>query len=117
MPHWLVPPTKSVVPITEENVLADHNITTIIIRYYKEKHIVKRSRTWAQSFFDTMISSIIDVRVLNISNNIIKLDVKYEWENDGSQFRGRGVDQGIATLEKTDSTYKVLEFQTGGMTY
>ena len=53
------------------------------------------------------------MEIKNISGNVITIIVDYSWN---SQY-GKGDDIGIATLEWTGSSYKVLKFKTGGMTY
>ena len=73
---------------------------------------------------------ITSMEVLKIDNNIITIQTDYQWEWEGGsqgasyQFlwqggsqRHAGSDVGIATFEKYGSTYKVLKFETDGMTY
>ena len=45
--------------------------------------------------------------------NIITIYVEYNWKNPYK----RSNEDGIATLEWTGSSYKVLKFKTIGMTY
>ncbi len=53
------------------------------------------------------------MEIKNISEKVITIIVDYSWI---SQY-GKGDDIGIATLEWTGSSYQVLKFKTGGMTY
>ena len=114
----LVPPPQTSAPVTEDEVLSNESIRRKIAKYYNSRKI-RRSKTVRLSGDGdpSTMESINEIRVLSISDNVIKLDIEYGWRAELFQSIVEGVDHGIATVEKAGSTYEVIKFETGGMTY
>ena len=114
----LTPPPQESAMVTEDEVLSNQNIREKTIKYYNTHRIRKKpqSFTGKNDHVSTM-ESIDDIRVLSISGNIIKLDIGYSWQAEDIALHMNGKDRGIATIEKSGSTYKVLKFETDGFTY
>ncbi len=53
------------------------------------------------------------MKMVEIIANIITINIEYSWKSSCSKSN----DHGIATLEKTGSSYKVLKLKTNSMNY
>jgi hypothetical protein len=73
---------------------------------------VKQGGKWGK-FFESEIISIDQMDIRGIDKNIITIYIEYRWKH---QFKSSDTD-GVATLEWTDSSYKILKLKTAGMTY
>ncbi len=95
-----------------EEVLKDPNLKQKIMAYYNEGSFRKISKAWGQQRLATRMESIDQLKALNVSGNIVRVQVEYRWRFDEVGYGGgRGSDLGIATIGKIGSTYEVLDFE------
>ena len=92
---------------------AEMRIKDKIIKFYNKKRIRKKFPN-GQPFIAKMIK-INQFTIIESTERTIKARVKFRWTNE--QNSPSGIDEGIATIGRYGSSYRVLEFQTGGMTY
>ncbi len=108
----LTAPSQTAVVPSEEEILADPEVRQAITKFYNKRKI-QRKCTTSRKFHRSKMISITKMKTLEISSNIITVNVEYIWEN----ICFKSDDHGIATLEWTGFAYRVLAFKTGGMTY
>ncbi len=111
----LAPPPEESIPIAEDDLLTDGNVKRVVMEFYNARKI-RRTGSWAGSFRVSNMDEVVEITLNNISGTIATIDVEYVWSWRSRKSR-KGTDHGVATIEKTGSTYRVLKFTTGGMTY
>ena len=111
----LVPPEQTIT-IRPEELLNNEIIKERIIEFYDDARTDKKSY-YKLTGFVTLMETILDLKVVDVSGRIAKIMVSYRWAYDMLWNNDPGGnDHGIATIEKVESSFRVLKFETGGMT-
>ena len=106
--------------IKPEDIQKDEGIIkSTILRFYNNnnvQHEVIAGNIGGDQL--TLMKVILYFRLLSIEASTAEIRVMYKWgwDSDSSSGPGRS-DEGIATIEKTGSSYRVVKFDTAGQTY
>ena len=108
----LTAPSQTAVVPSEDGILADPEVRRVITKFYN-KIEVKRACQNSRKFHGSEIISITKMKMVEIIDNIITINIEYSWKN----WCSKSNDYGIVTLEKTGSSYKILKLKTASMNY
>ncbi len=92
--------------VTAEEIRNDANLRREITRFYNAQKFWK---TKGSKKGLTEMVKIYDISLASVSDNLIKLDVRYRWQLEDTQ-AGRDA-KGIATVERSGPSFRVLGFQ------
>ena len=100
----LAPPPEAAVRITEKEILENKDLMRKIKDYYYN-NVVDEIRWYGGR---PELDDIYEMRVMDISGNRARLDVRYRASAGGhNTWPGRA----IVTIEKTGSTFRVLDMR------
>ena len=92
--------------ISIEEIRNDPSLRNDIIRFYNEQ---KFWRTHGRTKATEMVK-IHDISLASVSDDIIKLNVKYRWEYRNSTRNGRN-DFGVVTVQRTGLSYRMISLE------
>ena len=96
-------PTKQV---SVGEIRNDPNLKNEIIRFYNRKRVWKGLGSNQRL---TQMVKIYDMDLASVSGNVVELTVRYRWEVE--DMGTGGSDNGIATVERFGSSFRVLDFR------
>ena len=101
----------------ERQISESDQVKSIIKYFFNENNVMKKISNFSERGMRRKVEmeTIYELKINNISQNIITVNVKYRWKYpDGVYSKD---DRGIATIEKLGQSLRVIEFETGGQTY
>ena len=92
--------------ISTEEIRNDPRLRDEIIRFYNDQ----KFWTLHGGTRSTKMVKIHDINLASVSDDIIKLDVKFRWEYRDSMGNGRN-GYGVVTVQRTGSSYRVISLE------
>ena len=97
--------------------LNEEKIKSIIFEYYNNNRVRKEIKQgYDISWHVTRMLSISSMTLTRVSNNLVTANLNYRWENsDATDYQRNG--RGMATIEIMGEAYRVIKFETDGLTF
>jgi len=92
--------------VTAAEISNDANLKRAIKRFYNKQRFWKSHGSKNRP---TEMVDIYDISLASVSDNLIKLDVRYRWQLQ-DMHAGKNAN-GIATVERAGNSFRVLDFQ------
>ncbi|MFQ5785496.1 MAG: caspase family protein [Alphaproteobacteria bacterium] len=103
----LVPPPEPQAPIDRNKIVKDRELRDLITRYYNDLRVRRYKGVYSSN---SEMTSIDNLRVLQVSGNVVTLEIKYVWTATDYTFVQRS-ERGIVTVERLGPSYRVLKFE------